>query len=57
MQATGDSKRRVLDEHGILRIRMKKIKHKKAVISGKEGVGKTVTAVYLAISFAMHARA
>jgi len=53
MQATGDTKRRVLDEHSILRTRMKKIKHKIAVISGKGGVGKTVTAVNLAIAFAM----
>ena len=53
MQATGDSKTRVMDEHGLLRTRMKKIKHKIAVISGKGGVGKTVTAVNLAIAFAM----
>lgn len=33
---------------------MDKIKHKIAVISGKGGVGKTVTTVNLAIAFAMH---
>ena len=53
MQATADTKSHVLDEQTILRKRMKKIKHKIAVISGKGGVGKTVTAVNLAIAFAM----
>ena len=53
MQATADTKTHVIDEQTILRKRMKKIKHKIAVISGKGGVGKTVTAVNIAIAFAM----
>ena len=53
MHATADNKPPVLDEETILRTRMNKIKHKIAVISGKGGVGKSVTAVNLAIAFAM----
>jgi ATP-binding protein involved in chromosome partitioning len=53
MQTTADTKRSVLTKQSILKTRMKKIKHKIAVISGKGGVGKTVTAVNLAIAFAM----
>ena len=53
MQAPADTKNRVLDKENIVQKRMKKIKHKIAVISGKGGVGKTVTAVNLAIAFAM----
>ena len=53
MQAPGNIQNSSLDEETVLRKRMKKIKHKIAVISGKGGVGKTVTAVNLAIAFAM----
>jgi ATP-binding protein involved in chromosome partitioning len=53
MQATTDATSQVSEEESLLNVRMKKIKHKIAVISGKGGVGKTVTAVNLAIAFAM----
>jgi ATP-binding protein involved in chromosome partitioning len=55
MQATTDANRQVYEEESLLTIRMKKIKHKIAIISGKGGVGKTVTAVNLAMAFAMQA--
>ncbi len=53
MQTTGDTQTSTLNEQTVLRTRMKKIKHKIAVISGKGGVGKTVIAINLAIAFAL----
>ncbi len=53
MQTTEDTQNITLDEQTVLKKRMNKIKHKIAIISGKGGVGKTVTAVNLAIAFAL----
>ncbi len=48
-----ESRSQILDEQQkTLRIRMNKVKHKIAVISGKGGVGKTMVTVNLAIAFA-----
>ena len=53
MNAPANTQNSVMDEQTALRTRMNKIKHKIAIISGKGGVGKTVTAVNLSIAFAM----
>jgi ATP-binding protein involved in chromosome partitioning len=42
------------EQRGKIKIRMGKIKHKVAVISGKGGVGKSTVTVNLAMAFAMH---
>jgi ATP-binding protein involved in chromosome partitioning len=57
MQTNTNTRKRILEERKLLRNRMKKIKHKIAVISGKGGVGKTVTAVNLAMAFAKRGHA
>ena len=54
---SADARRQTLDEQQkLLRIRMNKVKHKIAVISGKGGVGKTVVTVNLAMAFAKNGR-
>jgi ATP-binding protein involved in chromosome partitioning len=48
-----DQRKQMLQQQQTLRLRMGKIKHKVAVISGKGGVGKSVITVNLAAAFAM----
>ena len=47
-----DYRKAVLDHQLILKERMRRVKHKVAVISGKGGVGKSTVIVNLAVAFA-----
>jgi ATP-binding protein involved in chromosome partitioning len=53
-EACEDQKKEYYQELQMLKLKMSKIKHKIAVISGKGGVGKSLVTVNLAMAFAIH---
>jgi ATP-binding protein involved in chromosome partitioning len=53
---TDTFRKRMREQQELLRYRMKQVKHKLAVISGKGGVGKSTVTVNLAAAFALHGK-